>query len=565
MLKFKDYEYKRPDMKKVEEDIMSLIDEFEKANSSKAQNETIGKINSIREEVESMSNLVYIRHSINTLDEYYEKEQEFLDENMPLYENLISRYMKVLVNSKFRSELEEKWGSHLFNLSEVKLKTFSDEIIEDLVTENKLVSEYDKLIASAKIVFKGEERNLSQMQPFMQSTDRDTRKEAYEAYIEFFEENEDKFDIIYDKLVKVRDGIAKKLGFKNFVELGYARMGRTDYDAEMVANYRKQVFEDLVPVVVELKDRQRCRLSLDELKYYDEPLEFLTGNAIPKGSPEWILENGKKMYTELSKETAEFFNFMVERELMDLVSKKGKMSGGYCTHITKYDSPFIFSNFNGTSGDVDVLTHEAGHAFQFYLSRSFEVPEYHSPTLEACEIHSMSMEFITWPWMELFFEEDVEKYKFSHLSGAVNFIPYGVTVDEFQHFVYENPEATPEERKTKWREIEKKYLPFRNYEENDFLNRGGYWFRQGHIFQVPFYYIDYTLAQVCAFQFWIKAMEEDSEFWEDYLRLCRAGGSDSFLNLVNLAKLKNPFVDGTIKEVMKPISKWLDSVDDTEF
>lgn len=565
MLKFKDYKYKRPDIGKIKEEITSLIDEFERADSSNEQNEIIGKINSIREEVESMENLVYIRHSINTLDEYYKKEQEFLDENMPIYESLVSKYMKALVNSKFRDDLKEKWGSHLFNLSEVKLKTFSDEIIEDLVNENKLVSEYDRLVASAKINFEGEERNLAQMQPFMQSRNRDMRKRAYEAYIGFFEENEDKFDTIYDKLVKLRDSIAKKLGFKNFVELGYARMGRTDYDAEMVANYRKQVFEDLVPVVEELKDRQRKRLGLDELKYYDEPLEFLSGNAIPKGSPEWILENGKKMYNELSKETAEFFNFMVERELMDLVSKKGKMSGGYCTIISKYKSPFIFSNFNGTSGDVDVLTHEAGHAFQFYLSSSFEIPEYHSPTLEACEIHSMSMEFITWPWMELFFKEDVEKYKFSHLSGAVNFIPYGVTVDEFQHFVYENPEATKEERKTKWREIEKKYLPFRDYEDNDFLNRGGYWFRQGHIFQVPFYYIDYTLAQVCAFQFWIKSMDGNDEFWKDYLRLCRAGGSDSFLNLVSLAKLRNPFEDGTIREVMKPIEKWLDSIDDTKF
>ncbi|NLV75883.1 MAG: M3 family oligoendopeptidase, partial [Tissierellia bacterium] len=307
------------------------------------------------------------------------------------------------------------------------------------------------------------------------------------------------------------------------------------------------------------------RLGLDELKYYDEPLEYLTGNAKPKGDSKWILENGKKMYKELSKETHEFFTFMVERELLDLVSKKGKMSGGYCTYISDYESPFIFSNFNGTSGDVDVLTHEAGHAFQVYMSRNLKVPEYSFPTMEAAEIHSMSMEFITWPWMGLFFEEEVDKYKFSHLAGAVSFIPYGVTVDEFQHFVYENPQASPEERKSKWREIEKKYLPFRDYEDNDLLNRGGYWFRQGHIFSTPFYYIDYTLAQVCAFQFWIKTRDNREKAWEDYLRLCKAGGSKSFLELVELADLKNPFADGTIKEVIKPIKEWLNSVDDSKF
>lgn len=565
MIKFKDYEYIRPDLSRIGEQFEGLLLRFSGAESFEEQNQIMAEINKIRSNVETMGNLVYIRHSINTEDEFYAKEQDFLDENMPKYQNIVSKFYKALVSSKFRKELEKAWGKQIFTLAEMQLRTFSEEIIEDLVKENKLVTEYDKLIASAKIDFEGEERNLSQMAPFMQSKDRAMRKKAYETYINFFKENESKFDKIYDNLVKVRTTMAKKLGYENYVDMGYARMSRSDYNAEMVANYRKQVYEDLVPVVIELKDRQRKRLCLDEFKYYDEPLEYTTGNATPKGEPKWIIENGKKMYKELSKETDEFFTFMVERELLDLVSKKGKMSGGYCTYIPDYKSPFIFSNFNGTSGDVDVLTHEAGHAFQSYLSRDYEVPEYSFPTLEACEIHSMSMEFITWPWMELFFEDEVDKYKFSHLSGAVNFIPYGVTVDEFQHFVYERPEATPEERKAKWREIERKYLPFRDYEDNDLLNRGGYWFRQGHIFASPFYYIDYTLAQVCAFQFWIKINQDKEKAWEDYIRLCKAGGSKPFLELVELANLENPFVDGTIKKVVGPIKEWLDKIDDKKF
>ncbi len=564
-MKFEDYQYIRPDLEAVGEKFEKLLIDFNEASSFEEQNKIIKEINKIRSNVETMGNLVYIRHSINTEDEFYAKEQDFLDENMPLYQNVVVKYYEALVNSKFREELEKEWGKQLFNLAEMELKTFSEEIIEDLIKENKLVTQYDKLIASAKIDFEGETRNLSQMIPLMESKDRATRKKAYEAYIGFFEEEEEEIDRIYDDLVKVRTNMAQKLGYDNYIQMGYYRMSRSDYDAEDVANYRKQVEIDLVPLVVELKDRQRKRLGLDELKYYDEPLEYLTGNAKPKGDSKWILENGKKMYKELSKETHEFFTFMVERELLDLVSKKGKMSGGYCTYISDYESPFIFSNFNGTSGDVDVLTHEAGHAFQVYMSRNLKVPEYSFPTMEAAEIHSMSMEFITWPWMGLFFEEEVDKYKFSHLAGAVSFISYGVTVDEFQHFVYENPQASPEERKSKWREIEKKYLPFRNYEDNDLLNRGGYWFRQGHIFSTPFYYIDYTLAQVCAFQFWIKTRDNREKAWEDYLRLCKAGGSKSFLELVELADLKNPFADGTIKEVIKPIKEWLNSVDDSKF
>ena len=557
MAKFKDYEYVRPNLDEISKEFNHLLNRFSKSRSFREQSIVVEEINKIRDTVDTMTSLVYIRHSINTEDAFYEKEQNFIDENIPKYENLISKYYKALVNSKFRRRLQREWGSQLFKLAELKLKTFSEEIIEDLVKENKLVTEYDKLIASAKIKFEGAERNLSQMTPFIQSKDRRKRKKAQESYIKFFKSNESKFDEIYDNLVKVRHTIAKKLGYDNFVELGYARLSRSDYDSKLVANYRKQVYEDLVPLVVELKDRQKNRLGLNELKYFDEPLEYLTGNATPKGDESWIIEKGKQMYKELSKETDEFFTFMVEKELLDLTSKKGKMGGGYCTHIPNYKSPFIFANFNGTSGDVDVLTHEAGHAFQSYLSMDFKIPEYAFPTYEACEIHSMSMEFITWPWMELLFEHEVDKYKFSHLSGAINFIPYGVTVDEFQHFVYENPDATPQERKNKWREIEKKYLPFRDYENNDFLSRGGYWFKQGHIFASPFYYIDYTLAQVCAFQFWIKTRENRESAWNDYIRLCKAGGSKSFLELVELAKLKNPFVDGTIKEGVEPIKELL--------
>lgn len=561
-MKFKDFVYERPNMEKFTEDFNALFDSFKEAQNFEGQNEIIRKINKLRNKFESMSQIVSIRHTINTEDNFYEEEQNFFDENTPLYEGLISKFYELLTTSKFRMELENKWGKQLFNIAELKLKTFSPEIIEDLKLENKLSSEYTKLIASAKIDFEGEERNLSGLVPFMQSTDRLMRKKANEARYSFFIKNEGEFDRIYDELVKVRSKIAKKLGYKNFVELGYARMMRTDYNWDMVANFRKQVEEYIVPVATELRNRQRERLGLSDLKYYDEKIEFTSGNATPKGNPEWIISNGRKMYKELSSETDEFFTFMVDNELMDLVNKKGKAGGGYCTYISEYKSPFIFSNFNGTSGDIDVLTHEAGHAFQVYSSRGYEVPEYGFPTYEACEIHSMSMEFFTYPWMELFFKEETNKYKFAHLSGALLFIPYGVTVDEFQHFVYENPEATPEDRKSKWREIERKYLPHRDYDNNNYLERGGYWYQQGHIFGSPFYYIDYTLAQICAFQFWKKSMENRENAWSDYLRLCKAGGSKSFLDLVTLAKLTSPFEDGCVESVIGVIKDSLNSIED---
>jgi M3 family oligoendopeptidase len=563
-MKFGDYKYDRPDLERMEKEIGDLLDKFREAGTPEGQSQVIRRITDIRNSFETMYTLVSIRHSIDTRDGFYENEQEFMDENSPRYTNMVNEFYRALVNSPFREELSQEWGDQLFRLAHLQIKTFSQEIMEDLVAENKLSTRYDKLVAAAAIQFEGKTRNLSQLRPFMESPDRDMRKRAYQAYTAYFQENEEEIGEIYDQLVKVRDRMAKKLGYDNFVQMGYDRMSRSDYDHRMVRNFRDQVFHSVVPLVGEMKERQRKRLGLDELAYYDEPLQFMSGNANPKGDPEWILKKGLRMYKELSRETGEFFDFMVQRDLLDLLSKEGKRSGGYCTVIPDYKAPFIFSNFNGTSGDIDVLTHEAGHAFQTYMSMGHELPEYKFPTLEACEIHSMSMEFLTWPWMEGFFEEDVDKYKYSHLEGAVSFLPYGVTVDEFQHIVYQKPSMTPKERKDLWRDIERKYLPFKDYSGNDFLESGGYWMRQGHIFSNPFYYIDYCLAQVCAFQFWRRSLEDREEAWKDYLELCRAGGSMAFTELVELANLKDPFVDGTVQYSLEPVRDFLERIDDGE-
>ena len=561
-MKFNEYKYEHLDLEKIKKEFSELIESFEKAENVEGQIIALDEIIKLRNHIETMQTLVSVRHSIDTNDEFYDKENEYMDEISPILFGFTNDFYKALVNSKFKDELIQKYGKFLFDLAENTLKTFSPEIIPDAQEENRLSSKYSKLIASAKIDFDGKELNLSQMVPYTQSKDRNVRIEAAKKVAQFFAENQDEFDNIYDSLVKVRTRMAQKMGYKNFVEFGYKQLSRLEYDAKMVEGYRKQVLENIVPLHTELRERQGKRLGVEKLRFYDEAIKFNSGNADPHGSPEWILNNGKTMYKELSKETDEFFTFMTENNLLDLLSKKGKMSGGYCTYIPEHKAPFIFANFNGTSHDIDVLTHEAGHAFQVYQSRGFEVPEYLWPSYEACEIHSMSMEFLTWPWMDLFFENDTDKYKFIHLSEALLFIPYGVTVDEFQHWVYENPEATPKERREKWIEIEKKYLPTRDYGEVEELKNGIFWFRQGHIFSSPFYYIDYTLAQVCAFQFWIKSRENREKAWQDYLNLCKLGGSKPFFELMKSANLKNPFEEGTLAFVIPKIKEYLDNVDD---
>ncbi|MBY5035302.1 M3 family oligoendopeptidase [Streptococcus gallolyticus] len=564
-MKFSDYTYVRPDYEALKLQMAELTADLSAAATADTALAIVKQVTAINGTIDTQANLWSIRHSIDMNDEFYNEETKFWNEYSPLFDELMTNYYRVVVASPFRKELGEFLPETFFMLAENKLQTFSSEAIPLFQKENQLVDRYNNLMATARLDFRGQTYNLSQMGPFNQSTDRATRKEASETVTGYFVDHEAEFDDIYDQLVKVRHEIATTLGFKDYVEYGYKMMNRFDYNRDMVKTYREEILKLVVPIVNNLRERQAKRIQVPQLKHYDLVLEYLNGNATPQGTPEHLVQEAQKMYRELSPETGEFFDYMVENELLDLVAKDGKDTGGYCTYIYDYKSPFIFSNFNGTSGDIDVLTHEAGHAFQVYNSRWIIAPESIWPTYESCEIHSMSMEFITWPWMVLYFKEQVDKYKFSHLSGTLFFLPYGVLVDHFQHEVYENPNMTPAERKATWRRLEKMYLPSKDYSESEALDRGIFWYRQGHIFASPFYYIDYTLAQVCALQFWKRTqVDHDETAWEDYLRICKMGGTGTFLQIVEAAGIQSPFQEGALEATLTAASDWLNAVDDSK-
>lgn len=563
-MKFKDIPYKRPDLDLIFGALKSFIKNFEEASSAQEQIEIMNSIREVRNEMESFKTLASIRHSINTNDSYYAAENKFFDENSPAYEGVINSFYQAVVKSKFQAELSQEFGEHFFKVSKVTVESFDDKNIDLLKEENKLSSAYNVIIAQLEIVVDGSNYTIGNISPLLSSADRSLRKRAGEAFYCALAEKQTELDELYDGLVKLRHQMALNMGYENYVDLAYKKLNRTDYNSKDVAEYRKAIKEYVVPVVHKLKNRQQKRLGLDSMKYYDSGFKFKSGNPKPKGTSDEIIAQGEKMYAEMSPETNEFFQFMLKHELMDLESKEGKMAGGYATIIGKYKYPFIFSNFNGTSHDVDVLTHEAGHTFQFFRSLSQPLPEYYYPTLEAAEIHSMSMEFFAYPWMDNFFKEDVNKYKFSHLSGSISFLPYGAAIDEFQHFVYENPTLSIEERNAGWLKIEEEYDLTSDKEGNAYLLSGRFWQKQGHLFRVPFYYIDYTLAQVCAFQFWEKSAVDFQSAWSDYLHLCNLGGSLPFTKLVEAAKLKSPFVKENMKGVIENIDNFLESIDDSE-
>ena len=562
-MKYSELHYERIDVEKNRKVMEGFVDRISGADSADEQISTILEANDTSREYQSYAAMASLNFSRDINDEKAKAEKDYYDSIGPDMQEIGDIFDKAINDSEFKNELSKEWGDTFLKQIEMGLKTFDPQIKDMLKQETELRNEYTTLTAGAKIEFEGKNYNLAGLGPFHSDQDRDVRKRSYEARFNWFSENADSLDQIYDKLVKLRHKIAVTLGYENFIELGYMRMGRSDYGPNEVANFRKQIVDHVVPIVKKLQEKKKDILGLDHLYFYDG-INFKEGDPKPKGTPEHLVKEAQAMYHELSKETGEFFDMMVNEELMDLVNRDGKRPGGFCTSFPKYDRPYIFSNFNGTDHDITVLTHEAGHAFQCYSSRNQPLLSYLWPTYEAAEIHSMSMEFFTWPWMEKFFKEDTERFKYKHVSGSLSFLPYGACVDHFQHWVYENPEATPKQRNEKWLELESMYLPTRDYDDIEFPKTGGIWQGQLHIYQMPFYYIDYTLAQTCAFQFWMRNEQDKEKAWSDYYRLCKAGGSLPFTELVELAGLELPFKDGCLESVVEHVSQWLDGIDPKE-
>lgn len=552
-MKFSEMPYTRVKLEELEVFYKELIGRAKKAENGEELFGIHCEKYQFLKEAETNITLAQIRHDIDTTDEFYAAEHDYYDEISPIVENYETMYAKVLYDSPHRAYMEEKIGKVTFKNMELALKSFDEKLIPLMQEENVLVSRYTKLIATAQIPFEGETYNLSAMPKFTTNNDRDVRKRAVKALSEYFLTVTDEIDEIYDKMVKNRTEQAKMLGYENYVELGYYRMNRNCYDKEMVRNFRRQVKEVFVPFATALHEERRKSLGVEELKFYDNAVYFQNGNPKPTGTPEEILKAGQDMYRELSDETAEFFDFMMENELFDVLGRKTKRTGGYMTYLPKYKSPFIFANFNGTSGDVDVITHECGHAFQGYLMREEEIREFADITMETAEIHSMSMEYFTYGWMEKFFGDRKDDYLKMHFMDSAIFIPYGTMVDEFQEIVYENPDMTPAERKEVWAKLEKEYRPHLDFEDDKFHGNGGFWQRQPHIFHTPFYYIDYVLATVCAMQFKVMMDENYKGAWEKYLKLCKLSARDFFVNVIKEVGLKSPFEDGCMEELVSKL------------
>ncbi len=562
-LTFRDMPYERPDGESLKAQLAALVERLAAATTYEEAKAVFLEKEELEKHIDTLATLVSIRHSIDTRDAFYDAEQDWWNEFMPEISEPRQAWELALLASPFRPQFEDEFGALMFVNAEIAARSFSPEIIPELQQENKLVNEYDKIIASARIPFQDGAYTLSQLTPFKTDADDAVRLAAWKAEGAWYKDQQGELDRIYDELTHLRDAMGKKLGHDGYTELGYDRMGRNCYDKGDVEKFRAAVRTHLVPLCDEIYRMQAERLGVAyPLSFADMALAFRSGNPRPQGTADDIIAHGKKFYDELSPETSAFFNTMLDQELMDVLSTEGKEGGGYCTGLLDYEVPFIFANFNGTQGDVEVITHEAGHAFEAWLNRTRIPTSYIWPGMEACEVHSMSMEFFAWPWSEGFFGPDTRKFLFSHLAGAVTFIPYGTMVDHFQHIVYEKPEMTPAERHAVWKELLGTYMPWLRLDGDiPFYAEGEGWQRQSHIYGTPFYYIDYCLAQTVALEFWAMIQDDRDSAWKRYMAYTEQGGSRTFTELLANAGLPTPFDEALLRGVCEKAKAWLEAYD----
>jgi M3 family oligoendopeptidase len=548
---FREYKLPAPVYEEVAAEYRRIAKAVDAAATGSEAIAAVERWDGLRRRLGSWSVLVYIRFQQDTRNEEYKRAREMRDELEPKLTNLAVGMKRKLFDSPHRDALVEHFGAHAFELWRCDVAAFDPAIEGDLVEQSKVEASYTALLASAKFEFQGETLTLSEIKKFSEHPNREVRHEAARLRWEWFGENREELDATFDELVRRRQAMAEKLGRKDFIDVGYQRMQRVGYGQADVERFREQVREQVVPLATEIRRQQAARIGIEPLMFWDEDLQDIAGNPQPLGGAEWMIDRAGEMFGQVDPQIDRLYRQMRAAGMMDLAGREGKGGGGFCEVVPSFGLPFIFANFNGTMADVAVFTHEMGHAFQGYLGLDQPLWENIYPTIETCEIHSMALEFLTWPQMDLFFGEDAERFRRQHLTERVLFLPYGVAVDHFQHLIYANPTASPDERAAMWQEMERMYLPWRDFGDLTHGASGRFWQSQLHIYRLPFYYIDYALALTVALQLWELAARDRPAAMDTYVKLCRRGGELAFGELVKSAGLTSPFEAGCLARVVE--------------
>lgn len=495
----------------------------------------------------------YINYTRNTEDpEIKEKYLFFINEIQPKVAPFANQLDKKLVESPFVNKLEDKAYQVYLRGAKNDIELFREENIPLNVQIEEKAQQYAEIQSQMSIEFRGEEFTLQQAAKFLKESDREVRKEVYDKIVNRRAQDVEKLDQLFTELVALRHQVAKNAGFDNYRDYKFKALGRFDYTLEDVFAFHKSVREEIVPLAVHLLAEKEKELGISPLKPYDLDAEPAGQKPLePYKTSRELLDKSIETFSKLHPALGKYLSIMDEKGLLDLDSRKGKAPGGYNYPLDESGVAFIFMNASGKFRDMITMMHEGGHAVHSFLTRNLHLSAFKHTPSEVAELASMSMELLTMDHWNNFFtdEKDLVRAKKEQLEGIIESLPWIATVDKFQNWIYTNPTHTVEERHDAWQKIYFEFHPkgvdFTGYEQNTRIG----WQRQLHIYEVPFYYIEYGIAQLGALAVWKNYKEDPEKGLVHYLEALKLGYTRPVPEIYETAGIKFDFSLGYIQQL----------------
>ena len=505
-----------------------------------------------------------IKMTCDTTDKKLEEAFNFFCmEIQPKMQPYADALNKKLINSAFTKELDtEKYFTYLRSVKK-SIELFREENIPLQAELAVMQQQYGVICGKMMIEVKSEEYTLQQAAKFLESHDRNLREEVYRKINERRLQDKDALNDLYTQLIKKRNQVAINAGFDNYRDYRFKELGRFDYTKEDCYQFHEAVKQHVKPLVNKIYQKKKEKLKLDDLRPWDveaEPEGIAPLN--PFTTSQELIDKSIECFTQLRPFFGDCLQQMNSMKHLDLDSRKGKAPGGYNCPLAESGAPFIFMNAAGQMHDVTTMVHEGGHAVQSFLTHNLELSAFKEYPMEIAEVASMAMELFSMDHWEVFFDnkEDLQRAKEHQLERTMTIFPWIAVIEKFQHWVYENPDHTVEERNNKWMETLNEfsddvidYSGLERYRENA-------WQRQLHLFEVPFYYIEYGIAQLGAIGMWMQYKKDPEKALDNYMNALALGGTKTLPQLYEAAGLKFDFSPENIKTLMDFVSEEMEKI-----
>ena len=521
----------------------------------------ISDSSNLAEHISETGALLYIGMTCDTENEKKKNEFLYFVENVrPKLSEFSDALNRRIAEHPSLEDLSERYTLMIRGIiSDIEI--FRTENIPLGVEQTKLVTKAQGITGAMTVEFEGKERTFPEMKAFLESNDREKREKAWKSMVNRWMDDSEDLSEIFDELIKIRHQIALNAGFDTYTDYMFRAMHRFDYSVEDCLTFHDSIEKVCMPIVKDINEKRRVAFGLEKLSPWDVNEKTGSGPDISGERPLKPFESVQEMVTKLSQlfhnmseDLGNKFDKLVEMDTLDLETRKGKAPGGYQYYLEKSRVPFIFMNAAGLQGDLETMIHESGHAFHSLYCGHLDLIDERNYPIEFAEVASMSMELLTQDEWGIFYENsnEVNRARISHLEGVVYLLPWIATIDAFQHWIYANPDHTRDERKEYWLSLREKFGSDMNWNGNEEFRELS-WQQQGHLYGVPFYYVEYGIAQLGALQLWQTHRKDPEKALIDYSNAMELGNTETLPDLFAAAELKLGFDEKHLNSLIKEV------------